>query len=54
MLARPLFREKHRPDMSDIEAEALLNEALRVSMYECACFSGVQPWRCVLESLHQG
>ena len=29
-LARPLFREKHRPDMSEAEAEALLKEGLQV------------------------
>ena len=30
-LARPLFREKHRPDMTEAEAEALLKEGLQVS-----------------------
>lgn len=30
-LARPLFREKHRDDMSEAEARALLEEGLRVS-----------------------
>jgi hypothetical protein len=29
----PLFREKHRPDMSEAEAEALLKEALTVCYY---------------------
>ena len=32
-LARPLFREKHREDMSAAEARALLEEALRVCYY---------------------
>lgn len=32
-LARPLFREKHRCDMSASEARALLEEALRVCYY---------------------
>jgi 20S proteasome subunit beta 7 len=32
-LARPLFREKHREDMSEAEARALLEEALRVCYY---------------------
>ena len=31
MLARPLFRERHRPDMSEEEATTLLHDALRVS-----------------------
>ncbi len=30
MLARPLFRERHRPDMSEEEATQLLHEGLRV------------------------
>lgn len=30
MLARPLFRDKHSPDMSEAEAEALMHEALKV------------------------
>jgi 20S proteasome alpha/beta subunit len=30
MLARPLFRERHRPDMSEEEATELLHEGLRV------------------------
>ena len=30
MLARPLFRERHRPDMSEEEATTLLHDALRV------------------------
>lgn len=32
-LARPLFREKHREDMTAAEARALLEEALRVCYY---------------------
>jgi 20S proteasome subunit beta 7 len=32
-LARPLFREKHREDMSASEARGLLEEALRVCYY---------------------
>lgn len=32
-LARPLFRERHRPDMSEAEAEELLHDALRVCYY---------------------
>ena len=32
-LARPLFRESHRPDMSKAEAEALLTSALKVCFY---------------------
>ncbi len=32
-LARPLFREKHREDMSAAEARALLEECLRVCYY---------------------
>ena len=31
MLARPLFREKHSPDMSEAEATELMHEALKVS-----------------------
>ena len=30
MLARPLFRERHRPDMSEEDAIKLLHEGLRV------------------------
>ena len=30
MLARPLFREKHSPDMSEAEATELVHEALKV------------------------
>ena len=30
MLARPLFRERHRPDMSAEDAVKLLHEGLRV------------------------
>ncbi|KAK9793714.1 hypothetical protein WJX73_005874 [Symbiochloris irregularis] len=33
MLARPLFREKHSPDMSEADAEALIHEALKVCYY---------------------
>ncbi|DBB18528.1 hypothetical protein WJX82_008712 [Trebouxia sp. C0006] len=33
MLARPLFREKHSPDMSEIEAMELMREALKVCYY---------------------
>ena len=33
MLARPLFREKHRSDMTEEEATALLHEGLLVSIY---------------------
>ncbi|KAK9823028.1 hypothetical protein WJX81_000462 [Elliptochloris bilobata] len=33
MLARPLFRERHRPDMSEEEATELLHDALRVCYY---------------------
>ena len=29
-LARPLFRKRHRPDMSEEEATALIREALEV------------------------
>jgi len=29
----PLFRERHRPDMTEAEAEALLKEALAVCFY---------------------
>lgn len=32
MLARPLFRERHRPDMSEEEATQLLHEGLRVRL----------------------
>jgi 20S proteasome subunit beta 7 len=32
-LARPLFREKHREDMTEAEARALLEEGLRVCYY---------------------
>jgi len=32
-LARPLFRERHRPDMSEEEATKLLHDALRVCYY---------------------
>lgn len=37
MLARPLFREKHNPSMSESEAEALIHEALKVGG---TCISG--------------
>lgn len=30
MLARPLFREKHKPDMSEDDAMQLMKEALKV------------------------
>jgi len=33
MLARPLFREKHRPDISETEAMELMREALKVRRY---------------------
>ncbi|KAK9804889.1 hypothetical protein WJX72_010345 [[Myrmecia] bisecta] len=33
MLARPLFRERHHPDMSEAEATKLLHDALRVCYY---------------------
>jgi 20S proteasome subunit beta 7 len=33
MLARPLFRDRHDPKMSEAEAEALVKEALRVCYY---------------------
>lgn len=39
MLARPLMREKHRPDMSEEEAVALMQECLKVCVI--CCF----PWR---------
>ena len=29
-LARPLFRERHRPDMSEAEATKLMHDALKV------------------------
>jgi len=32
-LARPIFRERHRPDMSEAEAVAMLHDALRVCYY---------------------
>lgn len=32
-LARPLFRERHRPDMSEAEATQLLHDALKVCYY---------------------
>lgn len=32
-LARPLMREKHRPDMSEEEAVALMHECLKVRPY---------------------
>lgn len=35
MLARPLFRERHRPDMSEEEATQLLHDALRVRIPRC-------------------
>lgn len=45
MLARPLFREKHSPDMSEAEALELMREALKVTTYcmyakiqYCLCF----------------
>lgn len=31
-LARPLMREKHRPDMSEEEATALMHECLKASV----------------------
>ena len=36
MLARPLFREKHSPDMSETEALELMREALKVKKH-CMC-----------------
>ncbi|KAL3134988.1 hypothetical protein ABBQ32_007942 [Trebouxia sp. C0010 RCD-2024] len=33
MLARPLFREKHKPDMSEDDAMQLMKEALKVCYY---------------------
>ena len=42
MLARPLFRERHRPDMSEEEATELLHEGLRVSgCLTCMLIMGV-------------
>ena len=40
MLARPLFREKHKPDMSEDDAMQLMKEALKVRHYLtiCLCF----------------
>lgn len=37
MLARPLFRERWRPDLSEEEASQLLHDGLRVSLstHEC-------------------
>lgn len=32
MLARPLFREKHSPDMSEADATELMHEALKVRL----------------------
>lgn len=32
-LARPLMRDRHRPDMTDAEAEALMRDCLRVCYY---------------------
>ena len=32
-LARPLMRERHRPDMTEVEAEALMRDCLRVCYY---------------------
>ena len=37
MLARPLFREKHSPDMSEAEATELMHEALKVSSASTQC-----------------
>ena len=51
MLARPLFRERHRPDMSEEEATQLLHEGLRVpilSPTHSACI-GMLPFFAVLE-----
>ena len=31
MLARPLMREKHKPDMSEEDAVALMQECLKVT-----------------------
>ena len=41
MLARPLFRERHRPDMSEEEATQLLHDALRVRIPCCLCHTGL-------------
>ena len=41
MLARPLFRERHRPDMSEEEATQLLHDALRVRISCCLCRFGL-------------
>ena len=41
MLARPLFRERHRPDMSEEEATQLLHDALRVRVSCCLCWFGL-------------
>ena len=40
MLARPLFREKHNPEMSESEAMELIKEALKVGTF-------VQPSACM-------
>ena len=39
MLARPLMREKHRPDMSEEEAVALMQECLKVIQQLLNCDS---------------
>ena len=50
MLARPLFREKHSPDMSEADAEALLHEALKVSILLIGCLHACVPARLLVES----
>ena len=37
MLARPLFREKHEPDMSEDDAMQLMKEALKVLCHTHHC-----------------
>ena len=44
MLARPLFRERHRPDMSEEEATELLHEGLRVP--KSSFCASQHPWPC--------
>lgn len=46
-LARPLFRERHSPDMSEDEAVKLLHEGLRVWLFSYRsldCLSAGKTW----------
>lgn len=51
MLARPLFREKHKPDMSEDDAMQLMKEALKVvcrsSLHGTLSHANLLALRCI-------